>query len=167
MFELEQLFRRSDAVQRHLAAPLARSRLAYLRYRAELGAKPSTLRGIAAAQLNAIRYLDLAEDGKVTPSAIADAAERWMALDPRRRGGTSPNIRSTFIAQSRVGCASQGACTCRRRRPASAPPNWTCSPITCDVNAAGPRPRFAIVAAGRTSYCGGSAAASALWPILL
>ena len=99
MFELEQLFRRSDAVQRHLAAPLARSRLAYLRYRAELGAKPSTLRGIAAAQLNAIRYLDLAEDGKVTPSAIADAAERWMALDPRRRDGTSPTIRSTFIAQ--------------------------------------------------------------------
>ena len=99
MLELEQLFSRSDAVQRHLAAPLARSRLAYLRYRAELGAKPSTLRGIAAAQLNAIRYLDLAEDGKVTPCAIADAAERWMALDPKRRNGTSPSVRSAFIAQ--------------------------------------------------------------------
>ncbi len=47
MFEFKQLFRRADAVQRHLAAPLARSRLAYLRYRAELGAKLSTLRGIA------------------------------------------------------------------------------------------------------------------------
>ena len=99
MFELEQLFRRSDAVQRHLAAPLARSRLAYLRYRAELGAKPSTLRGIAADMLKAIRYLDLAQDRKVTPSEIADAAERWMASDPARRGGTSPSIRSMFIAQ--------------------------------------------------------------------
>ncbi len=98
MFALEQLFKRSDAVQRHLAAPLARSRLAYLRYRAELGAKPSTLRGIAAAQLKAIRYLDLAQEEKVTPSEIADAAERWMALDPTRRGGTSPSVRSTFIA---------------------------------------------------------------------
>ncbi len=99
MFQLEQLFRRSDAVQRHLAAPLARSRLAYLRHRADRGAKPSTLRGIAAAQLKAIRYLDLAREGNVTPSEIAHAAERWMALDPTRRNGTSPSIRSTFIAQ--------------------------------------------------------------------
>jgi len=99
MFEFKQLFRRADAVQRHLAAPLARSRLAYLRYRAELGAKLSTLRGIAAAQLNAIRYLDLAQDRKVTLSEIADAADRWLALDPARRGGTSPSTRSSFIAQ--------------------------------------------------------------------
>lgn len=99
MLELEQLFKRPGAIQRHLAAPLARSRLAYLRYRADLGAKPSTLRGIAAAQLHAIRYLDLGQEGQVTPSEIADAAARWMALGPGRRNGTSPTIRSSFIAQ--------------------------------------------------------------------
>ena len=99
MFEFEQLFKRPDAVKRHLAAPLAPSRLAYLRYRAEQGARPSTLRGIAAAQLNAIRYLDLPREGKLTPSEIEDAAERWMARDHARRGGTSPSIRTTFIAQ--------------------------------------------------------------------
>ena len=30
MFRLNHLFKRADAVQRHLAAPLTRSRLAYL-----------------------------------------------------------------------------------------------------------------------------------------
>ena len=99
MFEFEQLFKGPDAVKRHLAAPLAPSRLAYLRYRAEQGARPSTLRGIAAAQLNAIRYLDLPREGKLTPSEIEDAAERWMAQDHARRGGTAPSIRTTFIAQ--------------------------------------------------------------------
>ena len=99
MLEFEQLFKRPDAVKRHLAAPLAPSRLAYLRYRADRGAKPSTLRGIAAAQLNAIRYLELPRKAKVTPSEIEDAAERWMAQDRARRGGTSPSIRTTFVAQ--------------------------------------------------------------------
>ena len=41
MLDLGQLFKRADTVQRHLAAPLARSRLAYLGHRAEEGAKPS------------------------------------------------------------------------------------------------------------------------------
>ena len=48
MFRLNHLFKRADAVQRHLAAPLARSRLAYLAHRAEQGARSSTLRGLAA-----------------------------------------------------------------------------------------------------------------------
>ena len=52
MLDLGQLFKRADTVQRQLAAPLARSRLAYLGHRAEEGAKPSTLRGIAALQVN-------------------------------------------------------------------------------------------------------------------
>ena len=41
MFRLNHLFKRADAVQRHLAAPLARSRLAYLAHRAEQGARSS------------------------------------------------------------------------------------------------------------------------------
>ena len=55
MFRLNHLFKRADAVQRHLAAPLARSRLAYLAHRAEQGARSSTLRGIAALQVKVIR----------------------------------------------------------------------------------------------------------------
>ena len=54
MFRLNHLFKRADAVQRHLAAPLARSRLAYLAHRAEQGAKSSTLRGIAALQVKLV-----------------------------------------------------------------------------------------------------------------
>ena len=45
MFRLNHLFKQADAVQRYLAAPLTRSRLAYLAHRAEQGARSSTLRG--------------------------------------------------------------------------------------------------------------------------
>ena len=99
MFDLGQLFKRADTVQRHLAAPLARSRLAYLGYRAEQGAKPSTLRGIAALQVNLIRYLGLGEDGKVTTAGIEAAAERWVSQDPARRGGDAEGIRQRFVSR--------------------------------------------------------------------
>ena len=85
MFELNQLFKRADAVQRHLAAPLAQSRLTYLAHRSEQGAKPSTLRGIAALQVKVIHYLELAEEGKVALSEIEAAAQRWVPCDTRRR----------------------------------------------------------------------------------
>ena len=99
MFDFEQLFKRPDAVQRHLAAPLLRSRLAYLGHRAEQGAKPSTLRGIAAFQVQAIHYLELAEEGQITPSEIATAAERWVTQHPARRGGNASNARRDFVSR--------------------------------------------------------------------
>ena len=99
MFDFEQLFKRPDAVQRHLAAPLARSRLAYLGHRAAQGASPSTLRGIAAFQVQAIHYLELGEEGQITPSEIATAAERWVTQHPARRGGKSSNARRDFVSR--------------------------------------------------------------------
>ena len=100
MFDLGQLFKRADTVQRHLAAPLARSRLAYLGHRAEQGAKPSTLRGIAALQVNLVRYLELGEDGKVAPAEVEAAAQLWVAQDPARRGGDAEGIRQRFVSQA-------------------------------------------------------------------
>ena len=100
MFDLGQLFKRADTVQRHLAAPLARSRLAYLGHRAEQGAKPSTLRGIAALQVNLVRYLELGEDDKVAPAEVEAAAQRWVSQDPARRGGDAEGIRQRFVSQA-------------------------------------------------------------------
>jgi hypothetical protein len=40
----DQIFERSDALQRQFAGPLREARLAYLRHRAEQGAPRSTLR---------------------------------------------------------------------------------------------------------------------------
>ena len=100
MFDLGRLFKRADTVQRHLAAPLARSRLAYLGYRAEGGAKPSTLRGIAALEVNLVRYLELGERGKVAPTEVEAAAERWVSQDPGRRGGDAEGIRQRFVSQA-------------------------------------------------------------------
>ena len=100
MFDLGQLFKRADTVQRHLAAPLARSRLAYLGHRAEQGAKPSTLRGIAALQVHLVRYLELGEDGKVASAEVEAAAQRWVSQDPARRGGDAEGIRQRFVSQA-------------------------------------------------------------------
>ena len=100
MFELNQLFKRADAVQRHLAAPLAQSRLTYLAHRSEQGAKPSTLRGIAALQVKVIHYLELAEEGKVALSEIEAAAQRWVSQDPGRRGGDPHVARSHFVSHA-------------------------------------------------------------------
>ena len=118
MFEFEQLFKRTDAVQRHLAAPLLRSRLAYLGHRAEQGAKPSTLRGIAAFQVQAIHYLELAEEGQITPSEIATAAERWVTQHPARRGGNASNARRDFVSRVTGWLSFAG----RMQVPSVAPP---------------------------------------------
>ena len=100
MFEFDQLFKRADTVQRYLGAPLARSRLAYLSHRAEQGARPSTLRGIAALQVQAVHYLELSEEGQVMPSEIATAAERWATQHPARRGGNAGNARRDFVSRA-------------------------------------------------------------------
>ena len=100
MFDLGRLFKRAATVQQHLSAPLARSRLAYLSRRAEEGAKPSTLRGIAALQVNLVRYLELGEDAKVALTEVEAAAERWVSQDPARRGGDAEGIRQRFVSQA-------------------------------------------------------------------
>lgn len=100
MFDFGDLFKRTDTVQRHLSAPLARSRLAYLSHRAEEGAKPSTLRGIAALQVNLVRYLELGEHDKVALPEVEAAAERWVSQDPARRGGDAEGIRQRFVSQA-------------------------------------------------------------------
>ena len=100
MFRLNHLFKRADAVQRHLAAPLARSRLAYLAHRAEQGAKSSTLRGIAALQVKVIHYLELGEQGKVARPDIEAAARRWVSQDPARRGGNADIAQRHFVSHA-------------------------------------------------------------------
>ena len=100
MFRLNHLFKRADAVQRHLAAPLARSRLAYLAHRAEQGAKSSTLRGIAALQVKVIHYLELGEQGKVARPDIEAAARRWVSQDPARRGGNPDVAQRHFVSHA-------------------------------------------------------------------
>ena len=100
MFRLNHLFKRADAVQRHLAAPLARSRLAYLAHRAEQGARSSTLRGIAALQVKVIHYLELGEQGKVARPDIEAAARRWVSQDPARRGGNADIAQRHFVSHA-------------------------------------------------------------------
>ena len=100
MFRLNHLFKQADAVQRYLAAPLTRSRLAYLAHRAEQGARSSTLRGIAALQVKVIHYLELGEQGKVARPDIETAARRWVSQDPARRGGNPDVAQRHFVSHA-------------------------------------------------------------------
>ena len=100
MFRLNHLFKQADAVQRYLAAPLTRSRLAYLAHRAEQGARSSTLRGIAALQVKVIHYLELGEQGQVARPDIEAAARRWISQDPARRGGNPDVAQRHFVSHA-------------------------------------------------------------------
>ena len=95
---IEQLFKRDETVQQHLAAPLAESRFAYLADCAELGASPDTLRRIATAQLAVVRHVALGEAGKASLRQVEDAAEQWASLDPGRRSKNGSEARRRFVA---------------------------------------------------------------------
>jgi site-specific recombinase XerD len=77
-----QLFKRPSAVERYQTAPLAESRLRYLRHCAEEGAAQRTLRKIAAYQLILVDCLDLVTAKKVRSEQIDDAADRWISRQP-------------------------------------------------------------------------------------
>ena len=98
MFEFSQLFQRGATVQRYLAAPLARSRLDYLAYRSERDASPAALKKIASMQVQAIPYLQLGEEGEVTRSRIAEAADQWACREPG--GRDVAKARRTFISNA-------------------------------------------------------------------
>lgn len=117
MFRLNHLFKRTDAVQRCLAAPLARSRHAYFAHRAEQGARSSTLRGIAALQLKVIHYLDLGEQGKVARPTLkpphGDGSPRTL-----RAGVGTPMLPSATLSRMPpAGYASRAASRTRQYRP--------------------------------------------------
>lgn len=94
---IRQLFRRADAIQRQLAAPLAQSRVPYLAHSAELGVKPSTLRNIACTLVAVTCHMRVGEQGKVPLSELEDGAERWVSQDPGRPGGDATNACQRFI----------------------------------------------------------------------
>ena len=59
----EDLFVDPRTIANLWSAPLLEERLRYLRHCAQSGARPSTLRRIAAAQTSLVRLLDLREAG--------------------------------------------------------------------------------------------------------
>ncbi len=114
---IEQLFKRDETVQQHLAAPLAESRFAYLADCAELGASPDTLRRIATAQLAVVRHVALGEAGKASLRQVEDAAEQWASLDPGRRSKTAARPGGDSSRAQFGGCAApsgRGACRASR-----------------------------------------------------
>ena len=94
---IKQLFKRSDAVRRQFAAPLADSRIAYLTHCSELGYLPSTLRTVACTLVAVARYLGLDGHGTVRLVELEHAAKQWVTRDPGRRGGDSGNARRRFL----------------------------------------------------------------------
>ena len=98
----EQLFGSVSTVEQYRTAPLADSRLRYLRHWLKLGAKRSTLRKIAGNQVEVVRLLDLREgNGKVQLAQVEAAAVQW-ALPRLRRAGkhAKPAAVAVFVARA-------------------------------------------------------------------
>ncbi len=96
------LHRNLHTVEQYRTAPLADSRLRYLRHWLKLGAKRSTLRKIAGNQVEVVRLLDLREgNGKVQLAQVEAAAVQW-ALPRLRRAGkhAKPAAVAVFVARA-------------------------------------------------------------------
>ena len=78
----EDLFVDPRTIANLWSAPLLEERLRYLRHCAQSGARPSTLRRIAAAQTSLVRLLDLREAERVSMPRIEAVARHWA-----QRGG--------------------------------------------------------------------------------
>ncbi len=90
----EDLFIDRGAIARYRAAPLLRERLSYLRHRVREGARPLTLRRIAATQLTLIRFLDLREGERVSVPQVEAAADR------RSSCSAQPIERQAFVSRA-------------------------------------------------------------------
>lgn len=88
---LDQLFKQPCALTRHRSAPLAQERASYLSQRAEEGAPPETLMGLARELLVVVHELDLANNDVITPEAIELAAERWARQQKHRNRTRTKN----------------------------------------------------------------------------
>ena len=74
--------------------PLLEERLSYLRHCAQEGARPLTLRTIAAAQITLIRLLDLRASERVSVPRIEAAADR------RSSRPAQPKVRRIFVSRA-------------------------------------------------------------------
>ena len=80
----KDLFAQPGIVARYRAAPLHDERLRYLMHCAQGGAKRTTLRAIAAHQVNLVHLLDLRGGERVSGPRIEAAAARWSLPGGRR-----------------------------------------------------------------------------------
>lgn len=95
------LFKTRKALQRHINSPLLHERLLYIEHWYKRGAKPNTLRRIAAALLNIMEYLQFYSLRPVTVSELKQAANQWaVRKNIRCNGECSPNACRIFISDA-------------------------------------------------------------------
>ena len=87
----EDLFIDRGTIARYRCEPLLEERLSYLRHCAQEGARPLTLRTIAAAQITLIRLLDLRAGERVSAPRIEAAADRRSSRSAQTEG--APDLR--------------------------------------------------------------------------
>jgi len=100
---LEQLFFRSDALTRHLSAPLVDERRQYLAQCAAQGMTLCTLRVKARFLLSITKYLRLAErpTDRIAFPEIERAANRWLTHNrPSSKSSYARLSRAEFITQA-------------------------------------------------------------------
>ena len=131
----EDLFIDRDAIAGYRAAPLLRERLSYLRHCAREGARPLTLRRIAATQLTLIRFLDLREGERVSvprveaaAAPVASTAPSCSASPPASGSGTARPSSSAAPRdrESRISPAPSAT----RPAASASPPATTASPAS-------------------------------------
>ena len=123
----EGLFIVRGAIARYRGAPLLRERLSYLRHCSREGARPLTLRRIAATQLTLVRFLDLRGGERVSVprvEATADHRSSRSAQPMERQAFVSRAVRwlrfADLLRSSGSGCAESADGPSRRSAAAAA-----------------------------------------------
>ena len=83
----DELFAQSSTIERYRTAPLAADRLTFLQHLRDGGAKPSTLRAVAASQLGLVGLVDLSIHDTVRTADVEAAAREWARPEGRRYHG--------------------------------------------------------------------------------
>lgn len=99
---IDQLYKSSRAVERHLAAPLLDERLRYLSHRGALGSTKNSLRLIAPYLLVFIDYLHLESNTEISIEQINKAADQWISRQPQHQSATHyRDARELFICYAK------------------------------------------------------------------
>src|SRR5437016_4858755 len=92
-FIFDFLFKKKNAIQRHLSEPLLQERLKYLQYYKDNGATIKTLRRYANHLLVIVHALKLQNNKTITISEITKAAQK-LSNKSGYKNGLSKNARS-------------------------------------------------------------------------
>ena len=161
----DDLFTRPGIIGRYLATPLFGERLSYLTHCAQGGARRTTLRKIAADQVNLVHLLDLREGERVSVDADR-SRDGFNGRCPAGVDAAAPPSQNNVGGSSVMPCDGCASWTCWKNPMGRNTPMLArsrSSPRGCATSAGGRKTRFMVAAERSTTSSFGSTNGASPW----